>query len=130
LGKSTPEDAVFRLNRDYLYGSYFFFFLAERYGPDAVPKYVEASAAVVSVPCTAPAALTGSVDELWLEYRLLNARLSGTVGPRSPKARRSSRDWYSSQSSAHARTIAGMCRETDTTRLADASTYLGTASGP
>jgi len=31
----------FPLNRDYLYGSYFFFFLAERYGPDAIPKYVE-----------------------------------------------------------------------------------------
>src|SRR3989454_1307414 len=43
LGEVNAEGRGFPLNRDYLYGSYFFFFLAERYGPDAIPKYVERS---------------------------------------------------------------------------------------
>jgi len=31
----------FPINRDYLYGGYFFLFLAERYGPQAIVRYVE-----------------------------------------------------------------------------------------
>ncbi len=61
----------FPLNRDYLYGSYFFFFLAERYGPDAIPKYVETYSGrwFPFRVHSAPQAVTGkAMDELWLEY--------------------------------------------------------------
>jgi len=61
----------FPLNRDYLYGGYFFLFLAERYGPDAIPKYVEAYSGrwfAFRVHST-PRFVTGkAMDELWLEY--------------------------------------------------------------
>jgi hypothetical protein len=71
----------FPLNRDYLYGSYFFFFLAERYGPDAIPRYVETYSGrwfPFRVHST-PRAVTGkAMDELWLEYHdWLNARFAG-----------------------------------------------------
>jgi hypothetical protein len=71
----------FPLNRDYLYGSYFFLFLAERYGPDAIPKYVEAYSGrwfPFRVHST-PRLVTGkAMDELWLEYHdWLNARFAG-----------------------------------------------------
>jgi hypothetical protein len=70
----------FPLNRDYLYGSYFFYFLAERYGPDAVPNYVEAYSGrwfPFQVHST-PRLVTGkAMDELWLEYHeWLNARFA------------------------------------------------------
>ena len=61
----------FPLNRDYLYGSYFFYFLAERYGPDAIPQYVEAYSGrwfPFRVHST-PRLVTGkAMDDLWLEY--------------------------------------------------------------
>jgi hypothetical protein len=61
----------FPLNRDYLYGSYFFLFLSERYGPDAIPKYVEAYSGrwfPFRVDST-PRLVTGKpMDELWVEY--------------------------------------------------------------
>src|SRR6266513_4681372 len=70
----------FPLNRDYLYGSYFFLFLAERYGPDAIPKYVEAYSGrwfPFRVHST-PRLVTGkAMDELWLEYHdWLNTRFA------------------------------------------------------
>lgn len=61
----------FPLNRDYLYGSYFFLFLAERYGPQAIPDYVEHySGQWFSFRVhSAPRSVTGKpMDELWLEY--------------------------------------------------------------
>jgi len=71
----------FPLNRDYLYGSYFFFFLAERYGPDAIPRYVEIYSGrwfPFRVHST-PRLVTGkAMDELWVEYHdWLNARFAG-----------------------------------------------------
>lgn len=61
----------FPLNRDYLYGSYFFMFLAERYGPQAVSDYVENYSGLwfsFRVHSN-PRAVTGkAMDELWLEY--------------------------------------------------------------
>jgi hypothetical protein len=80
LREVNAEGRGFPLNRDYLYGSYFFLFLAERYGPDAIPKYVEAYSGrwfPFRVHST-PRLVTGkAMDELWLEYHeWLNARFA------------------------------------------------------
>jgi hypothetical protein len=61
----------FPLNRDYLYGSYFFMFLAERYGPQAVAAYVEnySDDLLPFRMHSNPVAVTGKpMDVLWLEY--------------------------------------------------------------
>src|SRR5882762_4199413 len=81
LGEVNAEGRGFPLNRDYLYGSYFFLFLAERYGPDAIPKYVETYSGrwfPLRVHST-PRLVTGkAMDELWVEYHeWLNARFAG-----------------------------------------------------
>ena len=80
LGEVNAEGRGFPLNRDYLYGSYFFFFLAERYGPDAIPKYVETYSGrwfPFRVHST-PRLVTGkAMDELWVEYHAwLNERFA------------------------------------------------------
>src|SRR5207302_10706917 len=71
LREVNAEGRGFPLNRDYLYGSYFFFFLAERYGPDVIPRYVEAYSGrwfPFRVHST-PQLVTGkAMDELWIEY--------------------------------------------------------------
>src|SRR5229473_3313755 len=41
LSEVNAEGRGFPLNRDYLYGSYFFAFLRERYGEDVIPRFVE-----------------------------------------------------------------------------------------
>jgi len=86
LREVNAEGRGFPLNRDYLYGSYFFLFLAERYGPDAIPKYVEIYSGrwfPFRVHST-PRFVTGkAMDELWVEYHdWLNARFA--VKPREP----------------------------------------------
>ncbi|HMH17007.1 MAG TPA: hypothetical protein VK572_02560, partial [Burkholderiales bacterium] len=80
LREVNAEGRGFPLNRDYLYGSYFFLFLAERYGPDAIPKYVETYSGrwfPFRVHST-PRLVTGkAMDELWVEYHAwLNARFA------------------------------------------------------
>jgi hypothetical protein len=80
LREVNAEGRGFPLNRDYLYGSYFFGFLAERYGPDAIPKYVEIYSGrwfPFRVHST-PRFVTGkAMDELWLEYHeWLNTRFA------------------------------------------------------
>ncbi|HEY6722097.1 MAG TPA: hypothetical protein VI363_10710, partial [Burkholderiales bacterium] len=80
LREVNAEGRGFPLNRDYLYGSYFFLFLAERYGPDAIPKYVETYSGrwfPFRVHST-PRLVTGkAMDELWVEYHdWLNARFA------------------------------------------------------
>ncbi len=84
LAEVNAEGRGFPLNRDYLYGSYFFFFLAERYGPDAIPRYVEAYSGrwfPFRVHST-PRLVTGkAMDELWIEYHeWLNARFAEKPG--------------------------------------------------
>ncbi|HZE11293.1 MAG TPA: hypothetical protein VE034_06905, partial [Burkholderiales bacterium] len=84
LAEVNAEGRGFPLNRDYLYGSYFFLFLAERYGPDAIPRYVETYSGrwfPFRVHST-PALVTGkAMDELWIEYHdWLNARFAGKPG--------------------------------------------------
>ncbi len=86
LREVNAEGRGFPLNRDYLYGSYFFGFLAERYGPDAIPKYVEIYSGrwfPFRVHST-PRFVTGkAMDELWVEYHdWLNARFA--VKPMEP----------------------------------------------
>jgi hypothetical protein len=81
LLEEKAEGRGFPLNRDYLYGSYFFLFLAERYGPDAIPKYVQTYSGrwfPFRVQST-PQLVTGkAMDELWVEYHdWLNARFAG-----------------------------------------------------
>jgi hypothetical protein len=61
----------FPLNRDYLYGAYFFAFLQERYGPSAVYRFVENYSDNV-IPWRVhsnPVVPTGkNMDLLWAEY--------------------------------------------------------------
>ncbi|TMH58127.1 MAG: M1 family metallopeptidase, partial [Betaproteobacteria bacterium] len=81
LAEVNAEGRGFPLNRDYLYGGYFFRFLAERYGPEAIPRYVETYSGrwfPFQVHST-PRLVTGkAMDELWLEYHeWLTARFAG-----------------------------------------------------
>jgi hypothetical protein len=70
----------FPLNRDYLYGSYFFLFLRERYGESAVRAFIDNySANVVPFKMDSDAiAVTGKgLDALWLDYQAwLRARFA------------------------------------------------------
>ena len=58
-------------NRDYLYGSYFFLFLSERYGPKAIVDYVEnySNDFIPFRVDSNPVPITRKAqDALWLEY--------------------------------------------------------------
>jgi len=73
----------FPLNRDYLYGGYFFAFLQERYGREGLTAFIENYSDNI-IPFRVhsnPAAATGkNMDELWAEYRnWLTARFSPKV---------------------------------------------------
>lgn len=85
LREINARGRSFPLNRDYLYGSYFFLFLAERYGERAIPDYVEAYSGrwfPFRVHST-PRLVTGkAMDELWLEYYdWLDARFARPAAP-------------------------------------------------
>jgi hypothetical protein len=85
LREVNAEGRGFPLNRDYLYGGYFFAFLAERYGPKAVIDYVEGYSDNL-IPFrvdTNPLRVTGKhMDELWIEYhRWLQARFAARPSP-------------------------------------------------
>jgi hypothetical protein len=71
LREINAEGRGFPHNRDYLYGSYFFLFLAERYGPPAVANYVENYSGNF-IPFrmhSNTVAVTGKPqDVLWLEF--------------------------------------------------------------
>jgi len=80
LREVNADGRGFPLNRDYLYGGYFFAFLRERYGPDAVSRLVESYSGNV-VPFRVesnPVQTTGKpMDALWLEYHAwLRARFA------------------------------------------------------
>jgi hypothetical protein len=83
LREVNAEGRGFPLNRDYLYGSYFFAFLRERYGDEAIPRFVESySANIVPFKVQSnPLALTGkTMDALWLDYQdWLRARFSSAA---------------------------------------------------
>jgi len=71
LRELHAEGRGFPHNRDYLYGSYFFLFLGERYGPQAIVNYVE-NYSDNFFPYrmhSNTVAITGKPqDALWLEY--------------------------------------------------------------
>jgi hypothetical protein len=72
LREVNAEGRGFPLNRDYLYGSYFFAFVRERYGPDAVTRLVETySGNIVPFKVDSnPVQTTGkTMEALWLEYQ-------------------------------------------------------------
>src|SRR5204862_1199372 len=80
LREVNAEGRGFPLNRDYLYGGYFFAFLRERYGEEAIPRFVETySANILPFKVESnPVALTGKpMDALWTDYQdWLRARFS------------------------------------------------------
>lgn len=98
LREVNAEGRGFPLNRDYLYGGYFFDFLAERYGPGAPIDYVEGYSDNL-IPFRVdsnPAGATGKhMDELWDEYHAwLRARFtSPTVAPRDEGGEVLARAW-------------------------------------
>src|SRR6185436_2241217 len=72
LTEINADGRGFPLNRDYLYGSYFFAFLQERYGPKAVTEFIEAYSDNV-IPFRVhsnPVSVTRkNMDQLWAEYQ-------------------------------------------------------------
>jgi hypothetical protein len=91
LREVNAEGRGFPLNRDYLYGSYFFAFLAERYGAKAITDYVENYSDNV-IPFRVqsnPEAVTGKkMDELWDEYDAwLRARFAPAAEARAEPER-------------------------------------------
>ena len=72
LREINGEGRGFPLNRDYLYGSYFFAFLRERYGESAVVRFIEGYSGNL-LPFKVysnPVAVTGKpMDVLWVEYQ-------------------------------------------------------------
>jgi len=96
LAEINADGRGFPLNRDYLYGGYFFAFLQERYGPNAVTDFIEAYSdniipfRVHSNPVTVT---RKNMDALWAEYQSwLAARFDERV--RSPaEGEVLARDW-------------------------------------
>jgi hypothetical protein len=89
LREVNAEGRGFPLNRDYLYGGYFFAFLAERYGPGAVAAYVESYSDNI-IPFRVdsnPAVVTGKhMPELWAEYDdWLRRRFAAKPGPQGTR---------------------------------------------
>src|SRR4051812_49399995 len=72
LSEVNAEGRGFPLNRDYLYGSYFFLFLRERYGQDAAARFIENYSKNV-VPFRVESNTVGvtgkPMDALWVEYQ-------------------------------------------------------------
>lgn len=86
----------FPLNRDYLYGGYFFAFLQERYGQKALVDFIESYSDNV-IPFRVhsnPAVVTGkTMDVLWAEYQhWLVARFAKDV-PSGAEGEAILRDW-------------------------------------
>jgi len=80
LREVNAEGRGFPLNRDYLYGSYFFAFLRERYGEAVIPRFIDNYSANL-LPFKVysnPIGPTGkAMDELWADYQdWLRARFS------------------------------------------------------
>lgn len=71
LREVNAEGRGFPLNRDYLYGSYFFAFVRERYGERAVARLIDNYSSNVvpfKVQSNAVAATGKPMDALWTEY--------------------------------------------------------------
>jgi hypothetical protein len=87
LGEINAAGRGFPLNRDYLYGAYFFAFLEERYGRKALAEFIENYSANL-VPFRVqsnPVAVTGkNMAQLWSDYHSwLRSRFGArTLNPR------------------------------------------------
>jgi hypothetical protein len=86
----------FPLNRDYLYGGYFFAFLQERYGQKAIADFIETYSDNV-IPFrihSNPASITGkTMDVLWTEYQGWLAARFGRNLPSGAEGEVIVRDW-------------------------------------
>lgn len=84
LREVNAEGRAFPLNRDYLYGSYFFLFLAERYGARAVRAYIDSysnNLVPFKVQSNAIATTGKGMDVLWVEYHdWLRQRIGAQAG--------------------------------------------------
>src|SRR5882724_3691061 len=80
----NAEGRGFPLNRDYLYGAYFFDFMRERYGEQAVQAFVEYNSGhlISQRVQNNPLPVTGKyMDQLWVEYHAwLTARFGTGAG--------------------------------------------------
>ena len=97
LTEINADGRGFPLNRDYLYGAYFFAFLEERYGKKAVTDYIEAYSdniipfRVHSNPVTVT---RKNMDALWAEYQgWLAARFGNKLPPSETQGEVLVRDW-------------------------------------
>jgi hypothetical protein len=71
LREINADGRSFPLNRNYLYGSYFFAFLEERYGQKALAEYIDSYSGNIipfRLQTSARAATGKAMDELWVEY--------------------------------------------------------------
>jgi hypothetical protein len=87
LAELNADGRTLPVSKMYLYGAYFYDFLARRYGPDAIFKYVEQySGNIVPRLHTNPREITGkTLDDLWDEFA---ADLTQRVAERSEPLRR------------------------------------------
>jgi hypothetical protein len=83
LREVNAEGRGFPLNRDYLYGSYFFAFLRERYGDSVIRRFIDRYSGNVvpfKVQSNALAATGEEMDALWVDYhRWLQDRFAAPV---------------------------------------------------
>ena len=81
LREVNAEGRGFPLNRDYLYGSYFFAFLRERYGESVLRRFIDHYSGNVvpfKVQSNAAAVTGKAMDGLWVDYhRWLRERFAG-----------------------------------------------------
>jgi hypothetical protein len=88
LAEVNAEGRGFPLNRDYLYGGYFFDFLRERYGPKAAGDFVErysGNLVPFRVDSTAAQVTGKPMEALWTEYHgWLRERFATRPGEASP----------------------------------------------
>jgi hypothetical protein len=85
LREVNAEGRAFPLNRDYLYGGYFFAFLEERYGAEAIRRFIESYSGNLipfKVDSSALAAAGRPMEALWQEYHdwLRGRFATGAVG--------------------------------------------------
>ncbi|MFZ2652005.1 MAG: hypothetical protein WA210_18055 [Burkholderiaceae bacterium] len=87
LSELNADGRALPLTKSYLYGAYFYDFLARRYGEDAIPKYVERySGNVVPRLHSGPYEVTGKMmDVLWDEFLV---DLASQVDQRASAVRR------------------------------------------
>jgi hypothetical protein len=70
LSEINADGRALPTSKQYLYGVYFYDFLARKYGPDAIYKYInKASGNIVPLVDSNPVSVTGKhMDELWAEF--------------------------------------------------------------